>query len=897
MWDSTLLILTTALVTSVLTVLLTFSLVRTIVITSSGKKTNPTEKLDPTEEPTPTKESTSAKEPSLPKYPGLYRAQGIPLEYSKDSVKWLLHLILACEEDSLVIHSLADDPRGKPTKVAAFTLIGGSEHLSGRGRRWTFPVPKEECPSRNTQSPLVSIDDHFEGFTPMNSFKTSEEHKIDFIAISGLGSNAYGSFVERGGTHMWLAGSLPYDIPGIRVLTYGYDSHLHNSDSFQDLEAISSSFRTNIGTIRPKVDVSGIGNYQSLSYSLRNQHDIPPKPLIFLGHSLGGVILKMVFLSIPVEIRGLTNLKALVQMNNSAHKIDKENFLSTYAALFFGVPNQGMDIGSLIPMAGGQNLPMLMNLGKESELLRGLHREFLSNFTYKTSRIISYYETKVSPTAIQVDGRWKMKGKRVVLVSQSSATHGRPWENQPHHIQAINRSHSNLVKFSSDDEVYDRILVRLKEFAEDSIKVIQRRFEDNADLSHEQHQCLRDLNRPRFWEIRDTKIHQPEPGTLRWLYKTPEFQSWRDNEHFSTLWIRGSPGQGKSVLAKAVINHLDEWSKLIPRDSSTSITNLGSVKVIYFFFYKQDEEKTFSTPQSLIRALIVQLLTASRIFEHLPRTYQARPGEFFTERFGTLWNIFCDLVCDPLYSRIYCVIDALDECEESVSDLLSGFKKVFSGLMLNGRLRLKLLITTRPMPDLANELDSSPCIDLKAKTEDLKLFVQKKISNLPQRFGPELKGKATELLLGRTERTFLWVSIVTNKIERMVLPSFAKLTTAVAESSTDLDELYSDITYQVMRGPLEGQKLLAWAAYSRRPLTLIELEAALATQIGSESKESTEDYRANLTKDAVASTAGVILEITADTVHLIHQSAKDFILKGNQLANSPFLCGLGLAGS
>ena len=73
-----------------------------------------------------------------------------------------------------------------------------------------------------------------------------------------------------------------------------------------------------------------------------------------------------------------------------------------------------------------------------------------------------------------------MKGKRVVFVDQSSATHGRSWENQPHHIQAINRSHSNLVKFSVDDEVYDRVLVRLKEFAGDSVRVIQLRFADSA---------------------------------------------------------------------------------------------------------------------------------------------------------------------------------------------------------------------------------------------------------------------------------------------------------------------------------------------------------------------------------------------------------------------------------
>jgi protein SERAC1 len=90
-------------------------------------------------------------------------------------------------------------------------------------------------------------------------------------------------------------------------------------------------------------------------------------------------------------------------MKSSPDLLDNANFRSTYAALFFGVPNQGMDISSLIPMAEGQdNLPFLMSLGKDSELLRNLHRDFGSTFDFKDSIIISYYETERSRTAKKV---------------------------------------------------------------------------------------------------------------------------------------------------------------------------------------------------------------------------------------------------------------------------------------------------------------------------------------------------------------------------------------------------------------------------------------------------------------------------------------------------------------
>ena len=100
--------------------------------------------------------------------------------------------------------------------------------------------------------------------------------------------------------------------------------------------------------------------------------------------------------------RKLMILQALIQMKNSIHAIDKANFRSTYAILFFGVPNQGMNISSLIPMAGEYNLPLVMDLRKESELLRELHREFILHFDYRTCKVISYYETKVSPSAVKV---------------------------------------------------------------------------------------------------------------------------------------------------------------------------------------------------------------------------------------------------------------------------------------------------------------------------------------------------------------------------------------------------------------------------------------------------------------------------------------------------------------
>jgi protein SERAC1 len=82
---------------------------------------------------------------------------------------------------------------------------------------------------------------------------------------------------------------------------------------------------------------------------------------------------------------------------------DRANLNSTYGALLFGVPNQGMDISSLIPMVKDQpNRHFLETLGRESDLLRKQNRAFPKAFPFKDSEIYCFYETLGSPTAIEV---------------------------------------------------------------------------------------------------------------------------------------------------------------------------------------------------------------------------------------------------------------------------------------------------------------------------------------------------------------------------------------------------------------------------------------------------------------------------------------------------------------
>jgi protein SERAC1 len=70
-----------------------------------------------------------------------------------------------------------------------------------------------------------------------------------------------------------------------------------------------------------------------------------------------------------------------------------------------------------------------------------------------------------------------MTGKPTVLVDSASATHGRPWEIEDCYIHAINRSHSDLVKFAKQDEDYEVVLHHLQRFCSVAEDVVRKRFQ------------------------------------------------------------------------------------------------------------------------------------------------------------------------------------------------------------------------------------------------------------------------------------------------------------------------------------------------------------------------------------------------------------------------------------
>jgi hypothetical protein len=399
----------------------------------------------------------------------------------------------------------------------------------------------------------------------------------------------------------------------------------------------------------------------------------------------------------------------------------------------------------------------------------------------------------------------------------------------------------------------------------------------HAELSALESQYINTLNTPTYDWFRHGKVDDPAPGTLRWFLREKQFLSWKDSDESSILWIRGSAGQGKTVLAKFLLDHLERATP----DSGSKPT------VIYFFFYDQDQN--LRTVDSALRSLIKQLILHRRGL-----AFQAISEKFDIESpvipEYILWRVLDELLRTPIFGTIYCVFDALDECRDDspTPRLPEFFSKLIksSSISKPTNVAIKALMISRPKVELSRVLEQHPFIHLKANPQDLEAFIRSQIEKIG--LSDDLHGNAIRLLTSRAGQTFIWISIVLKKIKAVTSPlSEVDMEKIITQSPSDLTALYEDIMTQVMRSEnVIQQKLLAWVVYGQQALTLPELQDALSVQSDSSSAESAKKHMIRLTEYVVTSVA--ILEISFGRVYLIHQSAKDFLLVSGHLADAEF---------
>lgn len=396
--------------------------------------------------------------------------------------------------------------------------------------------------------------------------------------------------------------------------------------------------------------------------------------------------------------------------------------------------------------------------------------------------------------------------------------------------------------------------------------------------SREQQECLTALfltdpldDRNKLTQIKGSRVD----GTCEWIETNDLYNSWRDTRS-QLLWVSGGPGKGKTMLSIFLAEELERYTK-------------ESQDAFCIQYFCDNKEEKRNTAVAILRGLIWQILKCRpQLNHHILPSFKDRDKSHLVTSFNSLWSIFETIVRDPILGIAYCIIDGLDECDEASLDaLLKKFKALFSMKSTNSSpCRLNLIAVSRDLPDVIPEvLSGFPRIrlDPDADTEvngDITRFIEAKVDEISthKHYPQPLRVYVKDVFLKRAEGTFLWVGIVANEL-RKYTPS--EVENALEQFPSGLEALYARLLLQISRQRREtAAKILGWVVMAVSPLSLSELSAAIEPSLTTTAGMS----RVEVMADQVTF-CGHFLITKGDEVGLVHQSAKDYLLRKTPDAN------------
>jgi NACHT domain len=220
-------------------------------------------------------------------------------------------------------------------------------------------------------------------------------------------------------------------------------------------------------------------------------------------------------------------------------------------------------------------------------------------------------------------------------------------------------------------------------------------------------------------------ISRRQVGTGQWLLDSREFQMWLDTDK-QTLFCPGIPGAGKTILTAVVVN-----------DLATRFADDLDIGIAYIYcdFRRRDEQKAEDLLASLLKQLTQGLSSLpgsvkSLYDKHNNRDKRTRPS--LDEISKSLQSVA------TIYSRVFIIVDALDECQASNGWRARFLSEIFD---LQTNCQASLFATSRFIPEITEKFEGRIVLEIRATKQDVRRYVDGHISHLPSFVGrnPELQ--------------------------------------------------------------------------------------------------------------------------------------------------------------
>ncbi|KAK4185308.1 hypothetical protein QBC35DRAFT_389783, partial [Podospora australis] len=682
-----------------------------------------------------------------------------------------------------------------------------------------------------------------DGIIPWHS---SNDAVVDICSVHGLTGNRTSTWTaKREDTTPWPIKLLAPKLGDkARILSYGYDAYI-----------VRMSVASGNGLLDHATNL--LNDLVSYRDSDESEPDGPSRPLIFIAHSLGGLVCK----------------RALLLSRNHPEKHLQSLFKSTTGIIFMGTPHRGswMADWSRLPVASlgivkSSNKKLIQILRTDNQLLSAVQEDFLGMVRGlreegRAFQITCFYE------------ELPMQGSDKVVSTESATL-------DPYTKMSIHANHSNMVKFNfAEDQGFKRVYGELDRWIRASSSAKKPRV-----LTSEQRDLLRSLPGFDLSDIVD-EVTSPWMDSCQWIFAHSTFSKWLTSTDIPLLQITGQPGSGKSVLSVFIFKELRQQSR-----------------TTFYFRFGDDHLHSPANAADVWATFIRQQLQLDpNLFAQLPQKCQSKRndqslagGKDEPWKQPELRRLLTHLASSFQVSTVY-IIDGLDQCAGNPSEVLTPFvdimhttdrKSTIAVLVLNRNLaRLKLSSVFQ------SNLSQQPIIleTEKSHLKNITDFTGAKVESLcVHRPGLNaVKGAILSELGARTGSMYLLPKLIVESLEHIdSTPATIKRT--LRTLPPDLETAYWKILDTISMPDYDTAfDTFLWILFSRRPLTVRELSTAIALPLSENENELQENTSLDLLGDSRLSKILPLLRTPTatsntlkdgDTVHFVHATARQFHL-------------------
>ena len=436
----------------------------------------------------------------------------------------------------------------------------------------------------------------------------------------------------------------------------------------------------------------------------------------------------------------------------------------------------------------------------------------------------------------------------------------------------------DMCRFSGQDDVeYGKVAGALNRVLEATTKLAPLCV--RSVLNADQRQSY--VNSLWFDQIdaRHATIKTAHAKTCTWLLSKSEYQDWLDvnkiSEHNGFLWIKGKPGTGKSTIMKFAYAHARK--------------KMADVIIISFFFNARGEHlerSALGMYQSLLYQLLQKIPELESVFDSLgPKAPSG--GEIFGWDIEMVKNLFGHAIEKLGQHRLTCFIDALDECEEDQVREMVAFFEHLGQLAVSSQFRFLVCFSSRHYPHIMIEKGIQLILEgQEGHQQDIANYLHSELKAGRSKLIEQIKAE----ILERASGIFLWVVLVVQVLNKEFADGrIHALQKRLGEIPDGLDNLFKDILTRDGRNMEELILCLQWILYAKRPLKREELYYAILAGVEPEALtvwNPEEITKQDMDRFLLSSSKG-LAEVTkskAQTVQFIHESVRDFLLKGDGLS-------------